>query len=118
MCRGTPGLLIIALPADLRASIPEPCPLSGQVNPPRLRLRGESANAASKELDGGSVGVKREEDGETEEVELRACGCQRLHREKRRAGGRNTYRAAPDLRACPDHLQEGAGLCMELSAPP
>lgn len=41
MCRGTPGLLIIALPADLRASIPEVCPLSGQVDSPRLRLRGE-----------------------------------------------------------------------------
>lgn len=62
MCRGTPGLLIIALPADLRASIPELRPLPGQVNPPRLRLRGE--------LHGGCSRSERR--GEEGEVELRA----------------------------------------------
>lgn len=48
MCRGTPGLLMIALPADLRASIPEVCPLSGQVDSPDLRLRGEREHGEAR----------------------------------------------------------------------
>lgn len=60
MCRGTPGLLMMALPADLRASIPEVCPLSGQVDSPDLRLRPRGASTRR----GESWGVGRAGGGE------------------------------------------------------
>lgn len=51
---------MIALPADLRASIPEVCPLSGQVDSPGLRLRGERER-------GGQRAGRRRRRGEKEE---------------------------------------------------
>lgn len=105
---------MIALPADLRASIPEVCPLSGQVDSPDLRLRGERQHGEAR------AGQRLRPSGESRrrgDADKLSCECVDVSGSTEGSGW-NTYRAAPDLRACPDNLQGEAELCRELTAPP